>query len=265
VHKRVENLNSNKIYFDSIYNRINRVISKSHNNITFNGYTQSLESLRLKLLKLRTNIDYNLNEFQKSLKLIKSKIDANENLLYGEYLAGNTMSNDLKTKGGRMLFADVGISTIFIQNQYGDIKSFPKFHTGFSFYFTPIDKNTKSKYFVNQDSLNRGCKRGHYGPAYGIVSKKSIWQNLSFNVALTYGGYTDTNFENLISNTSLLIGPGYKIAGPLKISSGISLLGRSSNNPLISKKKFATGVYATLSFDLDFIGAIKEVTSILLK
>lgn len=265
VHKRVKNLEISKIYFDSIYNRLNRVISQSHSEITINRNTQSLEKLRLKLVDLRFNIDNNLNKLNLILKKVKAKIDKNENLRYGEYLTGNTMSQDLKTKGGRMLFADVGISTISIQNQFGDMKIFPKFHTGFSFYFKQIDKNTDSKYFINQGNINLGCFNGNYGPTYGIVSKKSIWQKLSLNVALTYGGYKDTSFENLISNTSLLIGPAYKIAGPLKISSGISLLRRSSNNPLISENIFATGVYASLSFDLDFIGAIKEVTSILLK
>jgi hypothetical protein len=76
---------------------------------------------------------------------------------------------------------------------------------------------------------------------------------------------SNKDFDNFYNSNSLLVGPAYRFARAFKVSSGLALLKRSSQNPLISEKKVVPAGYLSLSVDIDFIQGLKDITSILFK
>ncbi len=276
---RLQNLESNIKYFDSVMKRIDRVISKGISAIYVRGTNIDLNITRTTLQTMRTCLKKNYIYLAEKMKVINTSIDKDPRIKQGVFLAGNTVSTDLKSAGGNLLFLDAGITNIIVSGLNNKAVNIPRLYWGISIYFRPIDKNTRQNRFkrnfdpkeyygchIKIDSSNGILKRDTtYGPDYGIVTKRSIWQHLALNVGITIGSIPNKDFENFYNNTSLLIGPAYRFRRAFKVSAGIALLKRSSTNPLISEKKVVVGGYFSTSVDIDFIQGIKDITSILFK
>lgn len=273
VHARIPNLESNIKYFDSLLRRIDRVISKGFTSITVTGSVINMNTVRRNIETIRTNMRNNLTYLNTQINLINAAIDNDTRINQGIYLAGNTVSSDLKTAGGTILFLDAGFTNIIAEGINSKAVYIPKLYWGVSIYFRPIDKNTRKNRFPRKFNppYSKGCAidpatgLNVYGPDYGIVSRRTILQNLSLNFGVTFGSMINKDFDNFYNNTSLLIGPAYRFARAFKVSTGVALLRRSSKNPIVSEKKTIAGGYVSLSVDIDLIQGIKDVTSILFK
>ena len=280
-HSRLKNMESNLAFFDSVYQRLNRVLSKGDVYVTV-GLVQVLTSnIRNDLSFLKNHLQTNYDFLKAKMKIVAARTDRDPRIRSGNYLAGNTVSSDLKTAGGNSLFLDAGISNIFAPGLNDRLVYMPKLYLGASIYFRPIDKNTRrNKFFKNfSPGENKGCRRTNhrnsdgsvesvsdsYGPDYGIATKRSIWQRLSLNIGVTTGAMVNKDFENFFNETSLLVGPGCRLARGFKLSGGLALLRRTSKNPLKSDKQIVFGSYISLSADIDLIQGIKDITSILFK
>ena len=90
-------------------------------------------------------------------------------------------------------------------------------------------------------------------------------QHLSLTLGVSVGSITNADFENLYNKYSLLIGPAYRFNRALKVSMGVSMLRRTSMNPVISEKGVLVGGYISLSVDIDFIQGLKDITSLFYK
>lgn len=272
-HLRLLNLESNIKCFDTLLRRVDRVISKGITNTLVNGVVINLNTVRTNIETIRTNMRNNFSYLTTQINAANTSIDGNDQMKQGVYLAGNTLSSDLKSAGGTILFLDAGLTNIIAEGVSGKATHLPKLYWGVSVYFRPIDKNTRKTRFPKKfdPSASNGCSinpvtgQPEYGPDYQIVTKRTILQHLSLNVGITFGSMINKDFDNFYNNTSLLIGPAYRFARAFKISGGVALLRRNSKNPIISEKKTIAGGYISISTDIDLIQGIKDVTSILFK
>jgi hypothetical protein len=267
LSKRNKNLTANLKYVDSLLQRVDRIISKGIMEVMIGTTKVNMDAVRTLVSTIKNNIIFNQSIIRKELKAINEATDAVDSIRQGRTLVGNTVSSDLKSAGGNVLFLDAGITNIFAQGLDNSTISIPKLYWGVSIYFRPIDKNTRRNRFpIRFDDRKKGCDgNGNYGPDYGIVTRSSIWQHLSLNVGITLGSMSNSDFGNLYNNNSLLVGPAYRFARAFKVSAGASFLNRVSKNPIISEKETIIGGYVSLSVDIDFIQGLKDVTAILFK
>lgn len=281
--KRLNNIESNITFIDSVLRRVSRVISKGVKTVVISRKSVSLNKLRDAVYAMKSAMVINQSNLVQEMKSITAIIDGEDRIRQGIYLVGSTVFSDLKTSGGNLLFLDAGLTNIVAPGLRNQAVYIPKLYWGVSIYFRPIDKNTRvsrfpKKFYPPQNetckckidstvSLNGGIRDTviSFGPDYGIVSKWSIWQHLSLNLGITLGGMQHPEFENLYNNTSLLIGPTYRFTRGFKGSIGMALLRRDSKNPLISEKRVVPSAYASLSVDIDFIQGFKDITSMLFK
>lgn len=282
-HTRLKNLESNSIFFDSVAKRVSRAVSNGEITVMVDGSTVSINTLIAALEQINKDLQHNISFLKGKLRAVNANIDNNEHLRQGNTLAGNTVSSDLKTASGNVLFLDAGYSNIVAAGINDQAVYIPKFYWGVSIYFRPIDKNTRRNRFPQirdfSPPRNYGCleevdrnsdgsvkeRRSIYGPDYCIASKRSLWKHLSLNIGVTLGKMDIKDFENFYNGTSLLVGPAYRFARGFKVSAGVALLKRTSKNPQVSDKKVVPGTYLSLSADIDIIQGIKDVTSILFK
>lgn len=268
AHSRISNLETALKLLDSVQRRIDRVLSKGVNSQPVNGVTINIANVQSSIRTIRENMQSNLSLLTKKLALLNKSIDANQGIRYGTYLAGSTVSSDLKTAGGNVLFLDAGLAHIVAADVNNKAAYIPKLYWGVSIYFRPIDKNTRRGSFSKEFNPpeNKGCNSdGTFGPDYGVVTRATLLQHLSLNIGVTFGSMTNKDFDNFYNNTSLLVGPAYRFARGFKFSGGAAFLKRTSTNPVESNKKVKVGGYLSLSVDIDFIQGIKDVTSILFK
>ncbi|PWV55559.1 hypothetical protein [Chitinophaga sp. S165] len=262
-HIRLKNLESNLKFFDTLQRQVDRLIAKNEPPITIGAVSVSFSDVRTKVQDIRTKLTENQKKLKEKMKAVTKAIDENELILQGLYLAGNTVSSDLKTAGGNVLFIDAGLANILMPGLTGKATYIPRLYWGVSIYFRPIDKNTRRSRFPAKRDLDANQTDG---PDYNIVTRRSVWQHLCLNVGITVGGsLSNKDFDNFYNNTSLLVGPAWRFARAFKISAGGALMKRSSKNPLVSDKKVVPGGYASLSVDIDFIQGLKDITSILFK
>lgn len=267
-HTRLQYLQSNLLFIDSLQQRIGGLIAKGYGKVIVGTDTVNLEHVRSKVASIHDRITGNIQQLLEKVETVSITIDNNKGIKQGTYLAGNTVSSDLKTAGGSVLFIDAGFTNITAPGLKGSHAFIPRLYSGVSIYFRPIDKNTRRNSFPKKfnPAKNCGCdSNGECGPDYGVITKASIWQHLCLNVGITLGTIPNKDFENFYNNTSLLVGPAYRFKRAFKISAGFAFLKRTSENPLVSERKVVVGEYASLSVDIDFIQSIKDITSILFK
>lgn len=263
ISKRSKSLKESLGYFTELINNSTKLLAAGVDTIFLNSNPINLISIHQDLYKVRSNISNNSKFIESQLKHINSKIDKLEDISYGVYLAGNTISSDLKTSGGTLLFLDGGLSNITTLGLRNEFVQIPKLNWGFSIYFKPIDKNTRTGKFPSKDSLEE-LKRDRKGDQ-NIKSRKTILNNLSLNLGLTLGTISKTNFDSFINGSSLLIGPALRFKRGMKLSAGLSLLNRTSKNPLESEKQIYPGIYSSFTVDIDFINGLTEIKNIFFK
>ncbi|OJV22644.1 MAG: hypothetical protein BGO21_05675 [Dyadobacter sp. 50-39] len=269
---RHANLLSSKLFLDSLLLSIDRILLVEGDSPIVDGTVVQLNDLRKKGQKLLDAAQKNAGVLKAAMKEIDKQISNQPKLRSMIAISGNTVASDLKTAGGSVLFLDAGLTNILARDIQNNTAYIPRLYWGVSIYFRPIDKNTRTNSFYRKKDLdiNKGCRKRkdgstEYGPDYEIISKQSIMQRLSLNIGFTLGGIPQTEFDNLYNNMSLLVGPSIRFARAFKLSGGVSLLKRSSYNPMYSEKKVVAGAYASLSVDIDFIQGLKEVTALIFK
>lgn len=269
--QRIVNLTANQVFFEDLIKRMTSVEASGRPQISIEGTVVKTEKLRASVSAMYFAVNKNIKWLQKSVDKRNSIIKKNTKIREVTSLAGNTVSSDLKSASGRVLFGDMGLSTIFAQDLRNETAVLPALHLGFSIYFRSIDKNTRYSRFRcgmypkrvkihERDSLT-----GMPGPDYEIMTRPDILQHLSLSVGITVSSFTNNEFDNFYKSNSLLVGPAYRIYRGFKISSGAAFLRRTSSNPLISEKKVVVGAYVSLSVDIDFLSGIEKVTSIVFK
>lgn len=260
--QRIINLISNQVFFEDLLKKMSVEEAKGKSEITIErvAVKKIYETVTITIKTLKDFIEKRSSIIKKNTK-IRQKIS----------LSGNTVSSDLKSASGRVLFGDMGLSTIFAEDLNGDFAKLPAIHLGFSIYFRSIDKNTRYNRFRDgfykkkQKIYREDAITGMPGPDYEMLTKPSLAQHISLSIGLTLNSFTNKEFDNFYKSNSLLIGPAYRFYRGFKISSGVALLRRNSMNPLISEKKVIAGAYLSFSVDVDFLGGIEKVTSIVFK
>lgn len=258
--QRSLNLKNTLEYIEELNSKLQGVIAQGRTDVYIGGSSISLSVAASELVNLKNNIRQNYSFVSNTLNSINKEIDKDKRLRYGLYLSAETLSSDLKTSGGNILFLDAGISYIGSENLRDEIVHIPKLYWGVSLFFRPINKNTRRKKFPTSKVL-----RNLEGGDQNIRSRMSIWNNLSLNVGLTLGAINQPDFDSFINGSSLLIGPSYRISRSTKFSAGLALLNRTSKDPRIFEKVIHPGFYASFSADIDFIQGISDITKILLK
>jgi len=286
-HIRLKNMESSIAFFDSVFKRLDRVISKTDGIVTITpGATPIIvNDLRTAINTIKNNLKANYSLLGDEMGAINKEIDLDKRIRQGSYLAGNTLSSDLKTAGGNVLFLDAGFTNIIVPGVTNKAVYIPKLYFGASIYFRPIDKNTRRSRFPCKKNLDPkkyyGCHKEvlsrnadgsvkeisepMYGPDYGVATKWDIRQHLCLNIGITLGAMQNKDFDNLYNSTSLLVGPAYRIARGFKVSAGVALLKRTSKNPIISEKRVVPGGYFSASVDMDFIQSLQDIKNILFK
>jgi hypothetical protein len=260
VFSRYENLQSNLKFFDTLQQRMDRVISRGPSNQLIFGKSENITQVWTNINQVRKNLISNYKIVSAIHDSINTSINNRKEINQGFYLAGNTLSSDLKTEGSSLLFLDAGLSNIFVRGVNNEKVYIPKLYWGATIYFRSIDKNTRNNKFPRMCSLKKSDTTD-----YRIMTKRSVWQHLGLNIGLTVGSMTNKDFDNFYNNTSLLVGPAVRFKRAFKLSGGVAFVRRSSVNPVISDKKPIMGSYISLSVDIDFIQSLKDVTSILFK
>jgi hypothetical protein len=271
--ERLANLESNLKYFDSVLKRIDRHIARGITTQMVAGTNVNMQAVQAAVYNLYAECQQNTTRLKSRLEAIDEAIDLDAGFAMGIYLVGNTVSSDLKTKGGNVLFMDAGFANIFAPDVHDDLVYIPRLYLGVSIYFTPIDKNTRRQKLPGRNAPEAfdGCHVDpldgitKYGPDYEILARRSIWQHLCLNVGLTLGKMTQNGFDNFYNDNSLLVGPAYRFARAFKISAGAAFMKRDSKNPLDSNKSVVTGGYISVSADIDFLQSINDIKTLLFK
>lgn len=204
IDARLQNVVSNRVFFDTIYRRIGAVLSKGTQTVTVDHQVQDLSKIYKKTNAICKNLWLAYEKLEEGQAVISAMIDKNENMRQMDFLIGTTESYDIKTAGGNVLFLDAGISNLRVAGVNTDIVNIPKLYWGVSIYFRPIDKNTRRNRFPYAWQL----------PAYKGTEKYSI--NLADNkVMAAYGLDTSIayNFHLRKKNLQLLLSDELQDAG----------------------------------------------------
>ena len=268
LHTRLVNLDANMMYADSLQHVVDAALLYQAGRVS-----PDLIAARTAVDGLRTGLRRNRALLANGLKLINQNLGGKKQLRQVSTLAGGTLASDLKTAGGNVLFLDAGLTDMVVPGLRDQVVHIPRLYSGVSIYFRPIDKNTRRNRFPKQfDPPPQGgldpdsdADARAFGPDYGIVSRACVLQHLSLSLGFTLGALPNKDFDNLYNNMSLLAGPAYRFKRAFKVSAGVSLLMRTSKNPVESNKVVTPGVYVSLSSDIDFIQGLKDLTGALFK
>ena len=163
---------------------------------------------------------------------------------YPEYYVNNNDGfKDLTTASSSYLSPQVGLSFLGMTKNMGGYSVVPKITLGVNINWKPINKNLPRKDIPDKDLRNY----------------------LSAFFGVTFGGFSDSEYSNLLSSASLVGGLNWRIAGPLYFSFGGAAFKQQNKNPVINSFHPAFGVYASLLIDLDLTSAASSVVSIFTK
>lgn len=242
---RISNLKGSLDYFESIYKSLNELVI-----LDPDSYTSIRSEVQNIVIALNFNFKFLKDRLEQITDLVK------KNAKEAVWLMGTTQSKDLQTKGANIFALDLGVSNIWVRDIDDRISYIPKLFYGVNIFFRPVDKNIKSKYF-----LNKQAKAGNED--YNVISRGSFFQRFCITAGFTIGTIDKNNFSNFFGGTSLLIGPSYRFGRTFRVSSGVVFLKRSDKNYLLSDKRYTTGFHASLSLDLDILGTLGKAIGLL--
>ncbi|MGB4772807.1 MAG: hypothetical protein WBP58_15185 [Chitinophagaceae bacterium] len=261
---RISILTNNLNTLDTLIAKSKELFYIANGYVSQNSKIYSISDLLTKMRHLRTLLNANYLKLQAISEKISNQIDNDPKFRSFYYASANTIASDLKTSGASIVFLDLGFSNLFVKDLSGKFVYIPRLYTGVSIYFRPIDKSTRRNTFPSKKKICRTCycvdKVNNEPTDYQVIATKSIWQHLSLNIGITWGSIPNKEFENFYNNSSLLIGPAWRFKRAFKFSSGISLVKRTSLNPLKSDKIVVPGYYFSVSADVDFLQGIKDLT-----
>ncbi len=186
---------------------------------------------------LGADIDARINFAEPKLNDILEEVAQESNLTYTTWAFGNNQILDLKTKGTRYVMPVIGLAAI---KAYGNTKDefFVRPYIGASIYLRAINKDI---------------------PFSGLDHK--FLHRFSINLGLTTSKISTGEFSDLIESLSLLAGANYKLSQGIQLSAGTVVMQRADVNPAIKDSKISyLNPYLSIAFDLDLVGAIKDIT-----
>jgi hypothetical protein len=185
-----------------------------------------------------------------NVKVITSAF-SNREFCYTEYYINNTDGiKDLQSESATRFSPQIGLSCLYVPNNERSWQFIPKLTLGVNFNFRAINKNLIRKDIPWESSKIPDKNLGNYISAY---------------VGITFGGFSDPQYSNLLASNSLLVGLNYRITRNLYYSMGTSIFKQQDKNPIINSYHAQCGIYASLQLDLDFTSAISNVISYVTK
>ena len=249
---RIKNLKQSITVFEALDDSCRALLARDNDA----AYLRVRGIIAADLGRLKANKDH----FEKYFGQLNKAAQADARLAEVSLLVGTTYAKDIKTQGSNIFTLDLGLSFMNAWNYRNQAAFLPKLYWGVNIYFRPINKGTR------QETLPDGLKPDlTNGPDYNIVDQASGWQHFSMTLGFTTGAYSNTDFDNLFNNTTLLTGFGYRFYRAFKFSLGTAWLRRTSNNPVISSKGLCFAPYASLSVDIDLIQNLKDIYTMIMK
>jgi hypothetical protein len=165
-------------------------------------------------------------------------------LYYPEYYVNNANGfKDLQSTSASYFSAQVGLSFLGMEKNLGGYQVIPKIALGVNINFKAINKSLNRRDIPNKD-----------------------WRNyISGFVGVTFGSFSDPQYNNLLASNSLIVGLNYRVARSFYFSLGASAFRQQNKNPLITGYHNEFGAYASLMLDLDLTSAASNVVSIFTK
>ena len=165
-------------------------------------------------------------------------------IMYPEYyVSSNNGFKDLQTASGSFLSPQIGLSFLGMQKNIGGYQMIPKITLGININFKPINKN-----LIRKD-----------------IPDKNLWNYFSAFVGITFGGFTDPEYSNLLTSNSLLAGLNYRLNRSIYFSFGGSAFRQLNKNPVINTFHTEFGVYASALIDIDVASAASNFVSFFTK
>ncbi len=245
---RVSNISASLVYFDTLTNAVEQSLAIENDT--------DLQTIRAQLKEIADVLAGNKKFIEDNLKKINEAIEKEDKIQEADILVSTTTAKDLKTQGGNRITMDLGVANISVWDAQNKFVYMPKPYYGVNIYFRPIDRNSRNKDFPHR----RYQKSADMD--YNIATYNCFWQHLSLSVGLTFGDMSNSQFDNLIGNGVLLVGPAYRFGRFLKVGAGTSLLKRENKNKLISNKTVAAGLYVSLAADIDLVQGVRDFTNL---
>lgn len=243
VASRIANLDSTLAQFEMLRNKVTEF--RITDTCAFAPISRSIDKSIRALLR---NRDYLAFYMKKQNRTLDSLTRGTE----GYWLIGNTGSKDLQTKGKGLLTVDAGFTTLFGVDNYGKVRAIPRLFWGLNVNFRSIDKNIKLKTMARRLPKDTLIDQR-------IITRRSILHTLGLNVGFTLGAIGQHNFDNFYNNSSLMLGPSFRIGEFLRLSAGSVFMRRKQVNPLTAQKKFTTGLYISAALDFDLFDGVKTI------
>ncbi|SDF55241.1 hypothetical protein [Chitinophaga filiformis] len=235
--KRISNLDTSIVYLKAIQQRLQALVLSRPSAVS------QITQFSLQIDSLTTKFKENRKLLSDITTYINSKISGDPRLRYTNWYISTNVARDLQTKSSFIFTPQVGISCLVVRSNEKNIHAIPKLTWGVNINFRSIDKLAARKY----------------------LSHPTLWHYLSLHLGLTIGDFREEEYKNLYSNTSLLVGPSYRINRSLYFTAGLSLYRQKDTNPLIDKYNVTPGAYASLLLDLDITNAVSTIRNLLFK
>lgn len=178
------------------------------------------------------------------IKELTSTFTETEAIVYSEYYVSSTNGfKDLQTASGSFLSPQIGLSFLGMQKNIGGYQVIPKITLGVNINFKPINKS-----LIRKD-----------------IPDKNLWNYFSAFVGITFGGFNDPEYSNLLASNSLLAGLNYRFNRSIYFSVGGSAFRQQNKNPVINAFHPEFGVYASALIDIDVASAASSFVSFFTK
>ena len=252
LQKRILNLESSISTLGVIRLQVSTVL-----NATKRGDRSILNEIDNLIITLSENKKTLLSLYDKGNTLLDGQFKFNNNLIT------TTVAKDLQTESNNRFLLDLGLANIGIKDNRDEFKYIPKLAYGVNILFRSVDKNVPLYSLPGGTftSIFRENIINEDGDTLSLLAKKYIWHYVSLYVGFTIGEMTEHEFGDFYNNTSLMAGPSIRIYRAIRVSFGPALLRRVSTNPVISNKRIATGMFATISVDIDLLKAVNSIIS----
>lgn len=226
--QRIENLTINQGIYDTLFYQLTQA-QLAGNNSVLSQLMTNIDSINVAIAKSRTVIS-------NQVKRIAKNTQALPKLIKDDWVLSGNDFTDLTAKSRYLLVPDLGITSMFLGGR-DRVHFVPRPFLGTNIYFRPVDKTLREKSLPDRD-----------------------WRRLlSLQIGLTYGNFESTEFSNLFSDFSILVGPSLKLNRTFRLTSGTVLYKTTDKNPLKSATKVAASFYFAFSFDIDILSNANSI------
>jgi hypothetical protein len=235
---RLKNLNFSILHLNGLIDSVERI----HNEVPV--HDAAVERVINYLIPLAQKMNNDIRSFNSNYTFIVNSFQKNPYLRYTDWYVNDTDApKDLQARSSTLFFPELGLTFLGVRPNEGGNSVIPKLTIGVNINFRPTDKN------LNRDQIPKDI-RG------------SIFSGF---VGLTFGGFKNKEYSNLLSNNSLLTGLNVRLVKSLYFSFGASFYQQQNKNPIVNDFHTQIGAYAGLMLDIDIVSAASSVTSLIFK